>query len=290
MSVRNIKINSLGSLLLRYLNPEGLSVGLAILMLVLVLLMATIGPLFVGSPTAPNLSAILSPPGWDHVFGTDELGRDLLSRIVHGSRATLMAGVAAVLIGSVLGTSLGLVAGYVGGWFDSLLMMLNDLLLSFPYFLLVVVIVAALGPSLSSAMIAIGIWTAPYYARVIRANTMELRGRGFVEAAKLSGETQLSVVARYIFPNCISQVIVLSTTYMAQAILMAASLGFLGLGAQPPAPEWGAMTAVGRTYLFQAPHLLAVPAIWIVLVALTFSYLGDVLRDKLDPKSKRTGD
>lgn len=271
-------------------SPPSPSVGLALFMLVLVCLMATIGPYFVGSPVAPNLKAILSPPSWQNIFGTDELGRDLLARIVHGSRATLMAGVAAVLIGTVLGTILGLAAGYVGGWFDSVLMMLNDLLLSFPYFLLVVVIVAALGPSLSSAMIAIGIWTAPYYARVIRANTMELRGRGFVEAAQLSGETQLSIVSRYILPNCISQIIVLSTTYMAQAILMAASLGFLGLGAQPPAPEWGAMTAIGRTYLFQAPHVLAVPAIWIVLVALTFSYLGDVLRDKLDPKSKRTGE
>jgi ABC-type dipeptide/oligopeptide/nickel transport system permease subunit len=178
------------------------------------------------------------------------------------------------------------VAGFFGWFVDYVIMILADVLLSFPYFLLVVVISAVLGPSLTTAMIAIGIWTAPYYTRVIRANTLELKSWPFVEAAVVTGESRWGTLLRHILPNCLSQVLVLSTTYMSQAILMASALSFLGLGAQPPKPEWGAMTAIGREYIFQAPHLLTVPAVAILLTALAFNFLGDALRDVLDPRMR----
>jgi len=253
-----------------------------------VVLMAVAGPSIVrGDPVKPNIVFMLRPPGPEFPLGTDEMGRDIFTRIVYGARPTMSAGLAAVLIGSFLGTFLGLVAGYFGKVADYVIMAGVDVLLSFPYFLLVVVIVAALGPSLSSAMIAIGIWTAPYYARVVRATTMELRGKPFVEAAIVTGESGWSTLFRHILPNCMPQVVVLSSTYLSQAILLAAALSFLGLGAQPPEPEWGAMTAVGREYIFQAPHVLGMPAVFIFLTALAFNFIGDALRDVLDPRTRQ---
>ena len=259
----------------------------SLLIILSVLFLAVPGPFVVpGDPYKTNILQLLQPPSAASPLGTDELGRDLLVRIVHGARYTLYAGLAAVFIGCLSGTLFGLIAGYFGGRVDFAIMGLADVLLSFPYFLLVVVIVAVLGPSLTTAMIAIGVWTAPYYMRVIRANTLELKVRPFVEAAVISGETTFNVLFRHILPNCMSQVLVLSTTYMSQAILMAAALSFLGLGAQPPEPEWGAMTAVGREYMFQAPHLLYIPAAFIFVTALAFNFLGDALRDVFDPRSR----
>lgn len=252
-----------------------------------IVLMAAVGPfVLAGDPYKTDILNLLQPPSRDHWFGTDEIGRDLLTRIVHGARFTLYAGLAAVVIGSLFGTMLGLVAGYFGGWVDVVVMTLADVLLSFPYFLLVVVIVAVLGPSLTTAMIAVGIWTMPYYIRVIRANTLEIKVRSFVDAAIVTGESALSVLFHHILRNCASQLLVLSTTYLGQAILMAAALSFLGLGAQPPVPEWGAMTAVGREYIFQAPHVLYIPALFIFITALAFNFLGDALRDVFDPRSR----
>lgn len=259
----------------------------AILVVILVVIMA-IG----GSSIAPydpyrqNIVMLLKPPSLQHLLGTDELGRDILSRIIAGARYTLYAGLAAVAIGSLLGSIAGLLSGYFGGWTDQIIMTVTDVLLSFPYFLLVVLIVAVLGPSLTSATIAVGIWTAPYFARVIRANAAELRSRPFIEAAKVSGEASVNIILRYILPNCMSSITVLSTTYLSQAILMAAALSFLGLGAQPPEPEWGAMTAIGREYLFDAPHMILVPAGFIFFTALAFNFIGDALRDALDPRER----
>jgi ABC-type dipeptide/oligopeptide/nickel transport system permease subunit len=235
-------------------------------------------------PYRQNIVMLLQPPGLQHPFGTDELGRDILSRIIAGARDTVYAGIAAVGIGTILGSLLGLVSGYFAGWVDDAIMTFTDVLLSFPYFLLVVLIVAVLGPSLTSATIAVGIWTAPYFTRVVRANAAELRGRPFVEAAIVSGETPANIIFRYVLPNCLSSIVVLSTTYLSQAILMAAALSFLGLGAQPPQPEWGAMTAIGREHLFDAPHVIMVPAACIFLTALALNFLGDAVRDVLDPR------
>lgn len=259
----------------------------SLLTIIVIVLMAAVGPfVLAGDPYKTDILNLLEPPSRDHWFGTDEIGRDLLIRIVHGARFTLYAGLAAVVIGSLFGTMLGLVAGYFSGWVDVVVMTLADVLLSFPYFLLVVVIVAVLGPSLTTAMIAVGIWTMPYYIRVIRANTLEIKVRSFVDAAIVTGEPALSVLFHHILRNCTSQLLVLSTTYLGQAILMAAALSFLGLGAQPPVPEWGAMTAVGREYIFQAPHVLYIPALFIFITALAFNFLGDALRDVFDPRSR----
>ena len=259
----------------------------SLFIILVVVAMAVLGPFVIeGNPYQTNILNLLQPPSATFWLGTDELGRDLLVRIVHGARYTLYAGLAAVFIGCLTGTLLGLLAGYFGGWIDFAIMTLADVLLSFPYFLLVVIIVAVLGPSLTTAMIAVGVWTAPYYMRVIRASTFELKVRPFVEAAIVTGESTFNILIRHILPNCLSQVLVLSTTYLSQAILMAAALSFLGLGAQPPEPEWGAMTAIGREYMFQAPHVLYIPAIFIFITALAFNFLGDALRDVFDPRSR----
>lgn len=182
---------------------------------------------------------------------------------------------------------MGLISGYFGKITDTIAMTFNDTLLAFPYFLLAVLVVAIMGPSLESNMIAIGIWVCPYYVRLVRGATLALKQREYVEAARMSGENSASIIFRYILPNCISIVIVWSTTYYARAILMAASLGFLGLGAQPPIPEWGAMTASGRLYIFRAVSSILFPSAFILLSALSFNLLGDSLRDVLDPKLQK---
>jgi ABC-type dipeptide/oligopeptide/nickel transport system permease subunit len=231
-----------------------------------------------------NLRETFSPVSPRYLFGTDEMGRCILSRVLHGAHLTLGAALIAVFIGMGLGVPIGLVAGYFGGMIDSAFMAGADMLLSFPYFLLAVLIVAVMGPSLQSNMIAIGIWVSPYYIRLVRGATLALRQREFVEAARMSGENDLNILLRYILPNCISVVIVWSTTYYARAILMAAALGFLGLGAQPPTPEWGAMTANARMYIFRSISSIIFPAVFILMSALSFNLIGDSLRDVLDPK------
>lgn len=235
-------------------------------------------------PLDINITKPSQPPSGEFPFGTDKLGRCTLSRIMFGARATLAAGFIAVGIGSSLGLALGLLAGYCGKWVGTGIMLVVDLLIAFPYFLLAVVIVAALGASLQSAMIATGIWTFPFYTRLIRATTLSVKQRPFIEAARMSGETDAGIIIRYILPNCLSVVIVLSTTYFAQAILMASGLSFLGLGAQPPNPEWGAMTAIGREYMMSDPLALFIPSVFILFTALSFNLIGDTLRDVLDPR------
>jgi len=253
----------------------------------MLVLMAIFGPIFApNNPFKISLIHRLEPPSFGYIFGTDNLGRCIFSRILYGSRWTLLAGTIAVLIGVAFGTFLGLLAGYLQGWIEKIIMIFIDLLLSLPYLILVVVLTAILGPSLRSAMIAIGIWTIPYYARVIRSQTLTLKKAEFVEAATMAGENNISILLRYILPNCISQIIVLSTNSFAQAILMTAALGFLGLGAQPPLPEWGAMTAIGKEYVYIAPQTLFFPAFFICLNILAFNFLGDGLRDILDPRMR----
>lgn len=238
-------------------------------------------------PIRMNLESTFSPSSVKYPFGTDEIGRCILSRILAGARLTLGAALIAVCIGIVIGVPTGLFSGYFGGSTDAFTMTFTDLLLSFPYFLLAVLVVAIMGPSLESNMIAIGIWVCPYYVRLVRGATLALKEREYVEAARMSGENSASIIFRYILPNCISIVIVWSTTYYARAIIMAAGLGFLGLGAQPPTPEWGAMTASGRLYIFRAVSSILFPAVFILLTALSFNLLGDSLRDVLDPKLQK---
>jgi peptide/nickel transport system permease protein len=258
---------------------------LSLIIILFVIGLAVFGPYFEKhDPLETHMAKMLRPPTAEFPFGTDALGRCVASRIIYGARTTLLAGLVAIVIGAVLGTFLGLVSGFYVGKVDNLIMRGLDVLLAFPYFLLAVVIVAALGPSLNSIMIAIGIWEMPYYARLVRGSVLSIKEKEYVEAARMVGEKDSSILMYYILPNCISPIIIMSTVYYAWAILMASTLSFLGLGVQPPAPEWGVMTAEGREYLLFAPYLLFFPALFVCLTASAFNFLGDALRDLLDPR------
>ncbi len=231
-----------------------------------------------------NLNEVLQAPSREHLLGTDEFGRDILSRIIHGTRISLTVGAIAVGIGMTVGTILGAIAGYWGGWLSLVIMGLVDVVWSFPTILLAIGFVAVLRPGLTSAMIALGLVTWPSYARMMRAQVLSLREKEFVEAARSQGLTDFWVLLRHIAPNAISPIIVLATLGMASAILVESALSYLGLGAQPPAPSWGAMLSSGRNYIYRAPWLTVAPGVAIMLVVLGFNLCGDALRDALDPR------
>jgi ABC-type dipeptide/oligopeptide/nickel transport system permease subunit len=235
-------------------------------------------------PLAADLNRMLQVPSRTHPLGTDELGRDLLSRIIFGARISLTLGFVSVGIGLLTGTALGAVGTYRSGWVDLVSMRFVDMLLSFPPVLLAIGIVAAMGPSLYNAMIAIGVAQMPVYARLVRSLVLSLKEQQYVEAARALGARDSRILLRHILPNCLSPLIVQSTLQVASAILSAAALGFLGLGAQPPTPEWGAMLSKGRLYLRVAPYLTAFPGLAIFVTVLGFNLFGDGLRDALDPR------
>jgi len=235
-------------------------------------------------PVAADLDSMLQPPSRKHLLGTDELGRDILSRIIFGARISLTLGFISVAIGLTAGTILGAAGAYRGGWADLLSMRTVDILLSFPPILLAIAIVAVMGPSLYNAMTAVGIAQVPVYARLVRGLVLSAKEQQYVEAARALGARDGRILFRHILPNCLSPLIVQSTLQVASAILSAAALGFLGLGAQPPTPEWGAMLSKGRLYLRVAPHLTVFPGLAIFLTVLGFNMFGDGLRDALDPR------
>ena len=252
------------------------------------LLLAFAAPLI--APADPMQQALynrLSPPTLAHPFGTDDFGRDILSRVIYGARISLRVGVVAVLIALLLGTSIGLVAGYWGGWIDQVLMRVMDLLLAFPSILLAIGIVAILGPGLENAMLAVGIVAVPQYARLVRASVLTVRETDYVLAARALGASDVRILAIAILPNCLAPLIVQATLGLATAILDAAGLSFLGLGAQPPIPEWGAMLSQGRELIVRAPWVLTFPGGAIFLTVLAFNLVGNGLRDALDPKAVR---
>lgn len=235
-------------------------------------------------PLLIDLNYRLAPPEQGHPFGFDWVGRDVLSRVIYGGRLALIAALASVSIGVFIGTPLGLFSGYIGGKLDTVIMRATDSLLSFPYLLLVILIVALLGPSFENAILAIGIWSIPNYIRLVRASTLSIKEREFIDAAKATGESFLSIIFRHVFPGCASVLLVQSTIYLGRAIEMSAALSFLGLGAQPPTPEWGAMVGLGRIYLQVSPHVVIFPCIAIFIAIMGFNALGDALRDALDPR------
>ncbi|MEE9139473.1 MAG: ABC transporter permease [Alphaproteobacteria bacterium] len=260
--------------------------GLAIV--VALVLVAALAPVLAPySPTAQDLGQRLLPPGPAHWLGTDELGRDILSRIVHGSRITLYIVSLVAVIVAPLGLLVGTVAGYYGGWIDAALMRVTDVFLAFPKLILALALVAALGPGLENVIVAIAVTAWPPYARVARAETITVRGADFIAAARMLGASRMRVVATHIAPLCASSVVVRLTLDMAGIILTAAGLGFLGLGAQPPLAEWGAMVAAGRQFLVDQWWVATVPGIAIFAVSLGFNLVGDGLRDALDPKADR---
>jgi peptide/nickel transport system permease protein len=265
-------------------NPLAMA-GLAIVLILL--LLAAAAPLIATqSPVAQDLAARLQPPSASHWFGTDELGRDIYSRVVYGARITLtIVSLVAILVAPI-GLLIGTAAGYLGGWVDVALMRVTDIFLAFPRLILALAFVAALGPGIENAVIAIALTSWPPYARIARAETLTLRNSDFISAARLQGASAPRIVWRYVVPLCLSSVIVRVTLDMAGIILTAAGLGFLGLGAQPPSPEWGAMISSGRRYILDQWWVATMPGLAICIVSLGFNLLGDGLRDVLDPKQR----
>jgi len=242
--------------------------------------------LFRGDPSAPNLINSLEPPSMKDPLGTDELGRSILGRIIYGSRVSLVIAVGVVFVGMVCGIPLGLISGYYGGKTDFLIQRATDTMLAFPGFLLALALVAVLGVGIKNTVISIGISMIPLYIRLVRGCVLSLREEVYVEAARAVGTRDAVILLRHILPNVMVPITVQTSLSMGTAILFAAGLGFLGIGVQPPTPEWGAMLGSARSYLFHAPHVATFPGIAIFLAVLSFNLLGDGLRDALDPRFK----
>jgi len=242
--------------------------------------------LFRGNPSAPNLINSLEPPSMQNPLGTDELGRSILGRIIYGSRISLIIAVGVVFVGMVFGIPLGLISGYYGGKIDFLIQRATDTMLAFPGFLLALALVAVLGVGVRNTCISIGISMIPMYIRLVRGCVLTVREEVYVEAARAVGTRDAVILLRHILPNVMVPITVQTSLSMGTAILFAAGLGFLGIGVQPPTPEWGAMLGSARSYLFHAPHVATFPGIAIFLAVLSFNLLGDGLRDALDPRFK----
>jgi peptide/nickel transport system permease protein len=238
-------------------------------------------------PTAFTLGRQLQPPSSTNLLGTDELGRDIFSRVIWGARITLLITAGAVLVSLLIGTALGLYAGFMGRWSDTLIMRAMDILLAIPGFLLAIAIIAALGAGTLNVVVAVGIYSVPAFARVARGSTLSVKQQDFVLAARALGASDGGIMVRHVLPNITAPMIVQTTLRLATAILTASGLSFLGLGPQPPTPEWGAMLSTGRNFITSSPQLATIPGLAILLVAVGFNLLGDGLRDALDPRLKR---
>jgi peptide/nickel transport system permease protein len=238
------------------------------------------------NPADQDLNAVLQPPRWKHLLGTDELGRDVLSRIVYGARTSLTLGLVVVAIATVTGTLLGLGAGYFGGVVDGALMALTDIAMAFPGFLLALLVVSIIGTGLFQTMVAIGVAYVPRFIRISRASTLAARELEYVQAAYAIGRGSLGIMGKHILPNLMGPITVQATLLTGSAILIAASLSFLGLGAQPPLAEWGNMISDARQYLRNAPHASTFPGLAILLVVLAINLVGDGLRDALDVRTE----
>jgi len=269
----------------RFRKAPGAIVGAGIV--ALILLAAIAAPLLAGSdPLAQNLANQTAPPSAAHLMGTDKLGRDMFSRIVFGARTSIRIGFIAVGLAITVGTFIGLIAGYIGGKLDATLMGAMDVMLAFPSIILAIAITTILGPSITNLMIAVGIVYVPQYARLARSSVLALRETEYVEAARAIGAATPAILARHILPNILAPLLVQATLGVATAELEAAGLSYLGLGARPPAPEWGAMLNDARDYWLSAPWALIFPGLAITTLVLGFNLLGDGLRDALDPKIK----
>ena len=236
-----------------------------------------------------DLTLTLKTPTWAHPFGTDYLGRDVLSRIIFGTQLSLFALIIAVSIGALFGVPIGLIAGYYGGKLDMLISRINDMMLAFPSILLAFALVAILGIGLVTGALAIGIATIPRYVRIIRSQTLEVKNRRFIEAAKVNNVSGTRVMLRHVLPNIIGPILIQVTLNAATAVLGVAALGYLGLGAQPPAPDWGTMLNEAQTYMTVAPYLMVPPGVAITLLVISLNVIGEAVRDIFDPKKRYVG-
>lgn len=234
-----------------------------------------------------DYDALNDPPSWAHWFGVDALGRDIFSRVLMGARISLAAGLLSVAIGAAIGSLMGLMAGYYQGWWDRITMRISDVLLAFPGMLLAIGVVAILGSSMVNVIVAVAVFSVPAFARLVRGNTLSLKHMTYVEAVKSIGASDTTIIMRHILPGTISSIVVYGTMRIGTSIITAASLSFLGMGARPPTPEWGAMLNEARSDMVIAPHVAIFPALAIFFTVLAFNLLGDGLRDALDPKIDR---
>lgn len=262
------------------------SVGAAVVLL-LIILACLLGPVFLHTdPLAQDLLHAYAKPSAEHWFGTDNLGRDIFIRMLYGGRNSLLISFEGVLLGTFLGVMIGVCAGYFGGIVDTLLSRFIDILLAFPGLLLAIAVVAVLGSGMQNTVIAISIFSIPTVARMVRGEVLTLRGHEYVDACRVMGESSARIIFTHIIPNAVSQIIVNVTLQLGTAILIASSLSFLGLGVQPPSPEWGSMLSQAREVLRSYPMQALIPGIAITLVVMSFSLVGDGLRDALDPRLK----
>ncbi len=265
---------------------QGAMVGLVVLLTFAVLAVAA--PLVTPyDPLHQQLRDSLENPSLAHPLGTDYLGRDILARIFYGARYSLAIGFLAVAIGVVVGVPLGAASGYFGGWIDMITHRILDILLSFPGFLLALSLVAVLGVGLENVIISVGVSSIPLFVRLVRASALSIRELTYIEAARAVGASRTSIIFRHVLPNALAPVIVQATLSLGSAILVAAGLGFLGLGVQPPAPEWGTMLGEGRNYIFSNPNMATFPGLAIFIAVLSFNLVGDGLRDALDPRLRQ---
>ena len=263
-------------------NPFAL---LALALLVLLILAAVFADVVAPySPTEISARDAIKPPSLDHLFGTDDKGRDILSRILYGARISLRVGLISVGVGAIVGGIAGLISGYYRGWVDFVIMRLAEVMLAFPRLLLALLVAFVLGPSLTNVMIAVGVAAVPEYARLIRGSVLSARENQYVEAARVVGCPDRVIMLRHVLPNVFAPLLVVATLGIAWAILAAASLSFLGMGAQPPTPEWGAMLADGRNFLRRAWWIVTFPGLAIMFTVLIINVVGDALRDALDPR------
>ena len=270
---------------LRLRRRRGALVGLAVV--ILFLLLALFAPWIAPhDPIAVSWAAIRKPPGAGYWLGTDEIGRDVLSRVIWGTRASLLAGVVSVSISLLIGVPLGMAAGFLGGAVDAVISRITDAFLACPFLILAIALAAFLGPSLTNAMIAIGVSAAPIFVRLARGQVLSVKVEDYVEAARAVGNSPLRIALRHILPNITAPLIVQATLAIAAAVIAEASLSFLGLGQQPPAPSWGSMLNTAKNYVDNSPWMAISPGVSIFLLVLSFNLLGDGLRDALDPRQR----
>jgi peptide/nickel transport system permease protein len=286
---RTARFRELG-LMLQAFRRDPLAV-VSLVVIVLFILGAAFAPWLAPYPEqgegTPNITEKFKPPSREHLLGTDYLGRDVLSRILYGGRSSLSIGFLVVIVATVIGVPMGAIAGYYGGWIDDILMRVTDIFLAFPPLLLAIAIAAALGPSFTNAMIAIAITWWPWYTRLVRAQTLSVRERYFVEAARSIGVSDANIIVRHVLPNIFTPVLVQSTMDIGSAILTGAVIAFIGLGVQPPTADWGKMVSTGRIYFIERPWYAGAAGAAIFLVTLAFNLLGDAVRDVADPRTRR---